>query len=43
MIAWAGYEMYQEGYISDFDMLQKGKWPLDELMALERVYKKHTP
>ena len=32
MIAWAGYEMFQEGYISNFDITQKGKWPLPELM-----------
>jgi tRNA A37 threonylcarbamoyltransferase TsaD len=41
MIAWAGYEMFQEGYISDFEMTQKGKWPLDELMDEEVGWKRH--
>ena len=39
MIAWSGYEMYQEGYISDFEMTQRGKWPLDELMD-DKVWKR---
>ena len=40
MIAWAGYEMFQEGYISDFEMTQKGKWPLDELTSQEIGWKR---
>jgi tRNA A37 threonylcarbamoyltransferase TsaD len=42
MIAWAGYEMFQEGYISDFEMTQKGKWPLDELTSPEIGWKRHN-
>jgi len=33
MIAWTGYEMYREGYLSDFEMTQIGKWPINELMG----------
>jgi len=32
MIAWTGYEMYREGYLSDFEMTPRGKWPINELM-----------
>lgn len=42
MIAWAGYEMFQEGYISDFEMTQKGKWPLDELTSQEIGWKRQS-
>jgi tRNA A37 threonylcarbamoyltransferase TsaD len=43
MIAWAGYEMFREGYISDFEMTQKGKWPLNELMNDEVGWKRIIP
>jgi len=42
MIAWVGYEMYQEGYVSDFDMIQRPKWPLDELMTEDNIWKKRA-
>ena len=41
MIAWAGYEMFREGYISDFEMTQLGKWPLDQMMDTEAGWKRH--
>jgi len=41
MIAWAGYEMYQEGYISDYDITQRKTWSLDELMDGESGLIKH--
>lgn len=42
MIAWAGYEMYQQGYISDFEITQRGKWPLDQLMDADVGWKRHS-
>lgn len=42
MIAWAGFEMFREGYVSDFEMIQKGKWPLDELMDIEIGWRRHN-
>jgi len=41
MIAWAGYEMYQEGYISDYDITQRKAWSLDQLMDGESGLVKH--
>ena len=41
MIAWTGYEMFKEGYVSDFDMTQIPKWPLDELMDEAVGWKSH--
>ena len=41
MIAWAGYEMYQEGYICDYSMFQRPKWALNELMDVDLGWKRH--
>jgi tRNA A37 threonylcarbamoyltransferase TsaD len=41
MIAWAGYEMYQAGYISGYDITQRKTWTLDHLMDEESGLVKH--
>ena len=41
MIAWAGYEMYQAGYISGYDITQRKTWALDDLMDKESGLENH--
>lgn len=30
MIAWAGLERFQNGYVNDLDFKPRPRWPLDE-------------
>jgi tRNA A37 threonylcarbamoyltransferase TsaD len=39
MIAWAGYEMYRAGYLSDYGITQRKTWSLDQLMDEDAAWK----
>ena len=43
MIAWTGYEMFQEGFYSDYGMTQQGKWPINQIMDIEMGWKRIDP
>lgn len=43
MIAWAGYEMFQEGFYSDFEITQQGKWPINQIMNIDMGWRRIDP
>ena len=43
MIAWTGYEMFQEGFYSDFEITQQGKWPINQIMDIEMGWRRIDP